>query len=219
MIKHEIGSKTPSYAAIIFRHTWYRFALMLPCFAYGILFIIRLCKDPNVDVLYSGFWFIIAINIAALICLAYTIRYFKHLHTLQKSYEEPMNEVLASCGKVIAGRHYFYPLFLLTFEKPAKIDYKDIIRINAYSCSNPKSHRKYFYIHIYTNNGKRYVLKSFHTHFIDFTWNENADGFTNWNDSVNLLLQFSHNAKFSPHSPEHDAIQQFFKNRKRSRKK
>ncbi len=205
------------YRGIVFRHTWYRWCFIIVLLLCDMYALRRVNSSTNL--IYTPFWFLVSLTIPALICLGYTIRYHYDLHQIKASFDAPMNEVLTSCGKVIAGRHFFYPLFLLTFEKPAKICYKDIVRINAYSGSNPKSHRKYFYIHIYTKDGKRYVLKSFHTHYIDFRWNENVDGFTNWNNSVDLLLQFSHNAKFSPHFPEHDAVRQFFKNRKHSKRR
>lgn len=184
------------YYRIIFRHTWYRFALMIPCFAFGILFIIRLCIDPKVDVLDSGFWFIIAINIVALICLAYTIRYFRRLHRLQKSYEEPMHEVLASCGKVFLNCHFFFPDYLLSFDAPVRIRYKDIVHVERYHHHDHK-HADTFAIYLYTKDGKIHKLQTFHKHYINFSWNLDKEGSANWDEITNLLKMLAPQAKIS----------------------
>lgn len=184
------------YYRIIFRHTWYRFALMIPCFAFGILFIIRLCKEPKVDFLDSGFWFILAINIVALICLGYTIRYFKRLHTLRKSYEEPMNEVLASCGKVFLNCHFFYPDHLLSFDAPVRIYYKDIVHVERYHNHNHDGADS-FALYLYTKDGKIHALKTFQKHYFNFHWNLDKEGRTNWDEVTDLLKTLAPQAKIS----------------------
>ncbi len=171
-------SKKPSYAAIVFRHTWYRFLLMLPCFAFGILYIIRLCKDRKLDVLDSGVCFIIAINIVALICLCYTIRYFRRLHRLQNSYEEPMYEVLASCGKVFLNCHFFFPDYLLSFDAPVRIYYRDIVHVERYH-HRDHEHSDTFALYLYITDGKVHKLQTFHKHYFRFSWNLDKEGSAN----------------------------------------
>ncbi len=170
--------------------------LIIPCFAYGILFIIRLCKDPKVDLLDSGFWFILAINIVALICLCYTIRYFRRLHTLQKSYEEPMNEALASCGKVFLNCHFFFPDYLLSFDAPVRIYYKDIVHVERYH-HRDHEHSDTFAIYLYTRDGKIHKLQTFHKHLFNFRWNLNKEGSANWDEITNLLKTLAPQAKIS----------------------
>lgn len=205
------------YHKIVLRHTWYRFLLMIPCFAFGILFIIRLCKDPKVDVLVSGFWFIIAINVVAVICLAYTIRYFKRLHTLRKSYEEPMNEVLASCGKVFLNCHFFYPDYLLSFDAPVRIYYKDIVHVERYH-HRDHEHSDTFAIYLYTRDGKIHKLQTFHKHLFNFRWNLNEEGRTNWNEMTDLLKTLAPQAKISFLSHKAHLRREKRKNRQRERK-
>lgn len=205
------------YFKIVLRHTWYRFALMIPCFAFGILFIIRFCKEQKMDFLYSGFWFILVINISALICLAYTIRYFKRLHTLRKSYEKPMNEVLVSCGKVFLSCHFFFPDYLLSFDAPVKIYYKDIVHMERYHHHDHK-HSDIFAIYLYTKDGKIHKLSTFHKHHFNFSWNLDKEGRVNWDEITNLLKMLAPQAKISFLSHKAYLRQQKRNQRRRKRK-
>ena len=97
---------------------------------------------------------------------------------------------IKTCKKCFAGCHYFFGDYLLTLELPAKIYFREIEEISAYS------YGRIFYIKIRTRSGKRYTLKQFRKNG-NILAEKRTEGFDTHTQMTNLILMMNGSIKHS----------------------